>query len=86
MGLILPPGEQEEGRREGASVSEDAKILAYMEEHGSITPAEAYSIAGCLAMHSAAARLRKAGYAVHCVMRYGAEKKWGEYFLGVAYG
>ena len=67
-------------------MSEDAKILAYMEENGSITPAQAYEVAGCLACHSAIARLRRAGYAIQTVMRSGNGKKWGEYFLGVAYG
>ena len=67
-------------------MSEDQKILQHMEEHGSITPAEAYQIAGCLALHSAASRLRKAGYVVNCKIRTGNGKKWGEYFLGVPYG
>ena len=63
-------------------MSEDNVILQYLLEHGSITPAIAYEIAGCLAMHSAAARLRKKGFAIECKMRSGNGKRWGEYILG----
>ena len=62
-------------------MSEDAMILAHIQAHGSITPAEAYAIAGCLAMHSAAARLRKAGFDVTCTMASGNGKRWGIYKL-----
>lgn len=62
-------------------MSEDAMILAHIQTHGSITPAEAYAVAGCLAMHSAAARLRKVGYEVACTMRSGNGKRWGEYTI-----
>ena len=62
-------------------MSEDQKILAHIQAHGSITPAVAYEVAGCLAMHSAAARLRKAGYEVVCTMRSNGAKRWGEYTI-----
>ena len=67
-------------------MTEDAKILQHMEEHGSITPAEAYEVAGCIACQSAIARLRHAGHAITTVMQSGNGKRWGEYFLAVPYG
>lgn len=62
-------------------MSEDQKILEHIQRHGSITPAQAYEVAGCLALHSAAARLRNAGYNVVCTMRSGGGKRWGEYTI-----
>jgi hypothetical protein len=62
-------------------VTEDERILAHIRRHGSITPAQAYEVAGCLALHSAIARLRKAGHSISCTMRSGRGKRWGEYRL-----
>ena len=62
-------------------MSEDAMILAHIRAAGSITPSQAYESAGCLARHSAIARLRKRGHRIICTMRRGNGKMWGEYSL-----
>ena len=62
-------------------MSEDAAIRQVLEMGHSITPAEAYAMCGCLALHSAVSRLRKSGLQITCTMRSGAGKKWGEYSL-----
>ncbi len=62
-------------------MSEDAAIRQVLESGRTITPAEAYAICGCLATHSAMARLRKQGLDIRCTMRYGNGRKWGEYAI-----
>ena len=59
-------------------MSEDALILDHIRQHGFITPAIAAELYGCLALHSAAARLRKR-HPIVCKMRTGNGKRWGEY-------
>ena len=41
-------------------------ILEYLQAGNTLTPAEAYSKFGTLALHSRAAELRERGYAVEC--------------------
>jgi hypothetical protein len=67
-------------------MTQDAKILAHMETGDSITPAQAYEIAGTLALHSAISRIRDKGYAVQKIMRHENGKHFGEYFIGIAHG
>lgn len=62
-------------------MSEDATIRQVLEMGHTITPAEAFSLCGCLALHSAVSRLRKAGLDIRCTMRSACGKKWGEYAL-----
>ena len=62
-------------------MSEDDMILEHIRHHGYITPAEAFSLYGCAAMHSAAARLRKRGLDIPCKIKTGNGKRCGEYSL-----
>ena len=61
--------------------SEDDLILGHMQSGKTITPKDAFLLYGCLALHSAASRLRKDGHQITCVMRSGNGKRWGEYSL-----
>jgi len=47
----------------------------------SITPMQAYSRYGILALHSRAAEARSLGYDVRCQIRTGNGRRWGEYRL-----
>ena len=62
-------------------MSEDSLILAHIQTGQTITPALAYELYGCLALHSAVARLRLLGHDIRCKMRSGNGKRWGEYSL-----
>lgn len=62
-------------------LTEDRRILRHIRQHGSITPLEALRVAGCLAMHSAAARLRLAGHRIVCKMQSKNGKRFGSYSL-----
>lgn len=59
---------------------EDA-ILAHLQLGNVITPAEAYAMFGCLALHSRIACLRERGYLIPCVIRSRGRQRWGEYRL-----
>ncbi len=61
--------------------SQDAVILARMRSGASISPRDAYHLCGCLALHSAVARLRKAGFDVRCKMRSANGKRFGSYTI-----
>ena len=61
-------------------MTEDQAILRHL-KRASITPRQAYRIAGCLALHSAISRLRKEGHRITCTMRSRGVKRWGEYRL-----
>ena len=67
-------------------MSQDDKVLQHLQAGDSITPAQAYEIAGTLALHSAISRLRDRGYAIQKIMRHENGKHFGEYFLGVPHG
>jgi hypothetical protein len=56
----------------------DARILSHL-KRGAITPAVAYARYRCLALHSAIARLRKAGHRIVCTMKRRGTRHWGEY-------
>jgi hypothetical protein len=62
-------------------MSQCERILAYLEEGNTITPADAYSRFGTLALHSRIAELRRQGYAIKMAMRSNAQGRWGEYWL-----
>lgn len=64
-------------------MSQDDKILAHLQDGNTVTPAEAYDLAGTLALHSAISRLRNRGFAVMTVMRHENGKHFGEYFLSI---
>lgn len=61
-------------------MTEDKAILRHL-KRATITPRQAYRIAGCLALHSAIARLRKLGHRITCTMRAKGTRRWGEYRL-----
>jgi len=67
-------------------MSQDDKILQHLEAGNTITPAEAYAIAGTLALHSAISRLRKRCYRIDMQMRHDNGKHFGEYWIAVPYG
>lgn len=62
-------------------MSEDSLILEHIKTHGYISPAEAFSLYGCAALHSSASRLRKRGHNIICKMQSGNGKRWGHYYL-----
>lgn len=62
-------------------MTQDDLILSRLQEGRTITPAEAASEWGILALHSAVARLRKRGYLIECEIRTGNGKRWGRYQL-----
>lgn len=66
-------------------MSQDDKVLAYLQEGNTITPLEAYEIAGTLALHSLVSRLRKKGYRIDMNMRHDNGKNFGEYYLAIPY-
>ena len=57
------------------------RILEFMRQHGTITPAEAYERLGCLALHSRISELRGKGYAISTKIRTRGKARWGEYSL-----
>lgn len=61
-------------------MSYDARILSHL-RRAPITPMQAYRLAGCLALHSAIARLRKEGHRITCTMKSRGRKRWGSYRL-----
>jgi hypothetical protein len=67
-------------------VSQSAQILQYLECGETITPAEAYSQFGTLALHSRIAELRSHGHRIEMTMRTEGRKRWGEYWLAVPHG
>ena len=66
-------------------MSQDDKVLAYLQEGNTITPLEAYQIAGTLALHSLVSRLRKKGYRIDMNMRHDNGKNFGEYYIAIPY-
>lgn len=60
-------------------MSQDALILAHLKAGHLLTPAIAAEKWRCLALHSAIARLRKAGYRIICTWRSGNGRVYGEY-------
>ncbi len=56
-------------------------IRDHIKRFGMITPAEAYSLYGCLALHSRAAELRDMGEDIVCTIRTNGRKRWGEYSM-----
>ena len=67
-------------------MSQDDKVLAHLEAGNTITPLEAFNLAGTLALHSLVARLRKKGYIIDMQMRHDNGKNFGEYWLGIPHG
>ena len=68
--------------------SQCARILAYLEAGGSLTPVQAFAMFGTLAMHSRAAELRERGHPITCdLVETPGGKRVGCYsLLRVAYG
>lgn len=64
-------------------MSQDELVLAHLESGNTITPAEAFRIAGTLALHSAISRLRKRGYRIEKEMRHENGKHFGEYWIAI---
>lgn len=62
-------------------MTQTQRVLGWLKERGSITPAQAYEQFGILALHSRAAELRRGGYKVVCRIRTRGRSRWGEYFL-----
>lgn len=67
-------------------MSQCEAILQHLEAGNTITPAEAYTLFGSLALHSRISELRARGYKVEMALQSNGRTHWGEYFLGVAYG
>ena len=83
MEFVLPAGEQEEVLGQGCGVSQNEAILAHMEGGDTITPAEAYALYGCLALHSRIAELRRKGYRIDGEMHSDGKRRWGEYWIAI---
>jgi hypothetical protein len=66
-------------------MSQDDQILAHMQDGNTVTPKEAYELAGTLALHSAIHRLRNRGYAIDKQMHHENGKHFGEYWLAIAH-
>lgn len=66
-------------------MSQNEAILEYLRAGNTITPAEAYSLCGSLALHSRIAELRAGGYRIDGEIRTGNGKRWGEYWLAIPY-
>lgn len=66
-------------------MSQVSDILARLRRGETITPRDAYERHGCLALHSAAAEIRKLvapeGLDVECKMIARGGRRWGEYRL-----
>lgn len=67
-------------------MSQDDKILAHLEAGNTVTPLDAFTIAGTLALHSLIARLRKRGYRIDMEMRHDNGKHFGEYWIAIPHG
>lgn len=64
-----------------APPSQEDAILAHMQDGNTITPAEAYEMFGCLALHSRIAELRARNYVIECEMVVRGRKRWGKYSM-----
>lgn len=60
--------------------STDARILSHL-KRGTISPAVGFTRYRCCALHSAIARLRKAGHDIRCTMTVRAGRRFGVYTL-----
>jgi len=60
-------------------ISQADAILAHLRAGNTITPAEAYSLFGCLALHSRIAELRERGHVIACRIVQAGRKHFGEY-------
>ena len=61
--------------------SQNKKILAFMEQYGTITPKEAEAICGTMRLAARISDLKKQGYEISKTMRYGNGTRWAEYKL-----
>ncbi len=66
-------------------MSQNEAIIQHLEAGNTITPAEAYTLCGSLALHSRISELRHQGYRIDGEMRSGNGKKWGEYWLAIPF-
>mgnify|MGYP001601060787 CR=1 FL=1 len=66
-------------------MSQCERILRHLEAGNTITPAEAYALYGCLALHSRIAELRAHNYRIDGAIRTGNGHRWGEYWLAIPY-
>jgi hypothetical protein len=60
-------------------VSQNAQVLAHLQGGKTLTPLEAFSLYGTLALHSRIAQLRSEGHQIECRMVTRDGKRWGEY-------
>lgn len=67
-------------------MSQNEQILQYLESGNTITPLEAFTMCGTLALHSRIAELRGRGYRIDCSMKHEGGKHFGEYYLAIAHG
>ena len=68
-------------------MSQNAKILSYMEQHGTISAMDAMRDLGVMRLASRIHDLREAGFEIVDIWceernRYGEAKRWKEYRLG----
>lgn len=62
-------------------MSLDSQVLEYLKTGAAVTPALAWERWRITALHSLAARLRKAGHPVACEMKRANGRIWGSYTL-----
>ena len=70
-------------------MSQCAQIFCHLQDHGTITPLQAFALFGTLALHSRIAELRERGIEIECNMiELPNGKRVGQYSLPlkVAYG
>ncbi len=68
-------------------MSQADAILDYLQRGHSITPLEAFSLFGTLALHSRCAELRERGHLIECELVAVGRKKVGRYsLLRIAHG
>jgi len=68
--------------REPSPESQCGRLLAHLRAGNSITPYDAYQIAGILACHSRISELRKLGYQIRCeLVKTQSGKVVGKYSL-----
>jgi len=69
-------------------LSQSERILAWLEQGNTLTPAGAYEMFGTLALHSRAAELRERGHIIDCeLVTTTSGKRVGRYsLLRIAHG
>jgi len=68
-------------------MSQDDQVLEWLKSGRAITPAQAHTLCGTLALHSIIARLRARGHVIDCEIQSNGKSRWGLYTrTPIAYG